>query len=79
MYSPDFSTVEPRVSGAPLIGAVGWKFVILQLKSTPRIGAAFAYRGTSNRFVSLSLLLKLDCCVFVCLFVCPVCIKVLGE
>ena len=30
-------------------------------------------------FKDLSLLLKLDCCLFVCLFVCPVCIKVLGE
>ena len=35
--------------GTPLIGTVGWKFDILQLKSTPRIGAAFACRGTSNR------------------------------
>ena len=46
-WNPHVSRQARR--GTPLIGAVGWKFVILQLKSTPRIGAAFAYWSTSNR------------------------------
>ena len=32
-----------------------------------------------NPYYVASLLLKLDCCVFVCVFVCLVCINVLGE
>ena len=32
-----------------------------------------------QKVLNPSILLKLDCCMFVCLFVCPDCIKVMGE
>ena len=41
-------------SGTPRIGAVGWKFDLFTLKWTPRIGAAFAYRGTLPEIFLLS-------------------------